>query len=71
MYYCNKCNKLSKPRESANRVVTKIRAKTYYGEDRETGRQVVVGEGYETVQEAIMCKECAAPYYEQANKESV
>lgn len=69
MYYCTNCKKLSRARESAHKVVTIRRPMKYYGEDRETGAKIVVGEGWEAAQEATMCRECAAPYY-AANQES-
>lgn len=59
MYHCSNCNKLSKPREAVHKVVTQKRPMKYYGEDEETGLTVVKAEGWEIVQEVIMCRSCA------------
>lgn len=67
MYKCQISGKVVGPRESAHKLVTKTRKKDYYGplKDKEgkivreldgiTPKLVKVGEGWEIVEEKIVC----------------
>ena len=59
MFYCQKCNALSKPAESPVKVVTLKRPKTYEISMKE---KVRVTQGWEIVQEKTMCKPCSEEF---------
>ena len=60
MFVCSVSVKVSKSGEKSYKLVTKTRRKDYY-EDRtdEKGitRNLLVGNGWETVEEKVVCKE--------------
>ena len=53
MFKCDKCGKISLPKEKCNRVIVEFRSKTY--EDPETGVRTY---GKEPVREEKRCNEC-------------
>jgi hypothetical protein len=54
MYRCAECNKVSRPRDPLNKIVTKTRPAKYF--DRATGK--IVGQGNEIVEEKGLCLLC-------------
>jgi hypothetical protein len=54
MFRCQMTGKLSKPGESPQKLVTKIRKKTYFRTNKKTGLQEIVGHGHEIAQEVLI-----------------
>lgn len=54
MFNCTGCHKTTKPGEPAEKRVVKKRDKTYTNKDGK------VSHGWEIVEEALLCPECAA-----------
>jgi hypothetical protein len=54
MFICADCEKVSKPREGANKVVVEKRPARYT--DKTTGR--FISEGWEIVKEKMVCDKC-------------
>ena len=63
MFKCEKCNKITSPREKMTKVVTKTRDKTYtniIGIDKDGNDKVKVTHGTEIVKEECLCENCAS-----------
>lgn len=57
MYRCEVSGKLSQPNERAYKLVTKTRKREYFKDDPKTGQPVKIGEGFEIVEEKVVCKD--------------
>lgn len=56
MFKCYVTQKQTQPRETACKLVTHIRNKTYHRKDK-YGQDVVNGQGTEIVKEVMVCRE--------------
>lgn len=57
MFKCQKTGKLSQPGESANKLVTHVRNRTYYRRNHKTASDEIVGHGTEIAREILVCRE--------------
>ena len=57
MFRCDKCKKITKPREKQTKKVVKTRTKTYYFEDKYGNKKKK--DGHEIVKEINLCEKCA------------
>lgn len=57
MFKCQATKRLSQPGESAERLVTHVRNRTYTRWNHKKAEPEVVGHGTETVREILVCKE--------------
>lgn len=63
MYRCERCGKVTKPREKQNKKIIKTRKKIYHNKDK-YGKETVK-EGYEIVKEINICDKCLAKEEEE------
>jgi hypothetical protein len=57
MIRCQRCDKVTEPCESPERIVVKTRPKVYYSKNK-YGESYETGRGYETVKEILICRDC-------------
>ena len=69
-YRCEKCQKTTPNDQPCNRVVTATRPKTYYSEEDERGYRRMVGAGFETVSEKVLCAKCHKKFLKENENES-
>jgi hypothetical protein len=51
--------RFSKPNETAHKLVTHVRNKTYFRYNHKTGQEEITGHGTEIVREIMVTRECA------------
>lgn len=62
MFYCQATKRLSQPGESAQKLITHVRNKTYLRRNHKTNQDEAIGHGVETVREILVSNE----YYQKA-----
>lgn len=67
MFYCDRCKKITAPREPCNKVVVEIRPKVYKSikriesyKDESVIEKIVESKGTEIVKEVQLCSMCFA-----------
>lgn len=59
MFRCEKCNKISKPREKMHKVITETREKVYENKIKtKNGESIKETFGTEIVKEISLCENC-------------
>lgn len=60
MFKCQKCNKLSKPKETQNKLLVESRNVSYNNivKDKESKSRAITSSGWEIVKELTVCKKC-------------
>ena len=67
MFKCERCNKISKPNEKLNKLITKTRPREYINKYYKKGQEhIKVTEGFEIEKEINLCERC---YEEMKNNE--
>ncbi len=59
MFKCDKCGKITRPREKQTKKVVKTRDKTYTYTDKFDRNQIKFKENAEIVKEISLCEDCA------------
>ena len=54
MFNCKRCHKTSQPGAPIHKIVTQTRLKDYLDAHGQ-----IIGHGHETVEEVVLCSECA------------
>ena len=58
MFRCEKCKRITDPREPMTKKVVQTKDRIYTRIDKKTGERKEVGRGFEIVKEIKLCKEC-------------